>query len=446
MNARGKGNRMRITIVGTGYQGLVVGACLADNGHQVICVDRDEPRIQQLQRGELPIHEPGLEELVARNIEEERLSFTTDLGGAIADCLTIFLCVGTPLLPDGSADVSEVLEATRQVAERMTGYRILVNKATCPPGTAEEMETILRANAREAFDIVVNPDFLKEGTAIDDFMRPDRVVLGCSDVRLREIMKELYSPFLRTGRPFLFMSARSAELSKFATNVMLAARISLVNQLADLCEACGADVAEVREGMAFDDRIGPAFLFPGLGFGGLGLPKDLATTIHLARNAGIACDLFEAVAEVNQRRQQGFVQRIIDYYGPAMREKRIAVWGASFKPRTDDLRGAVSLKVLDGLIAAGAQVVVFDPVAGPKLVELYGSQIQLAQRNYDALEAADGLVIITEWSEFRRPDYERMAKAMRERVIFDGRNLYTPSVMREHGFKYFSIGRKPVLD
>lgn len=436
---------MKITIVGTGYQGLVVGTCLADNGHRVICVDRDVARIEGLAGGKLPIHEPGLEELVARNLEEERLSFTSDLGAAVSDCLAVFICVGTPLRADGSADTADVLDATRQVAAHMGGYRILVNKSTCPPGTAEEMEAILKASTAEAYDIVVNPDFLKEGTAIDDFMRPDRVVVGCDDVRVREILKELYSPFLRTGRPFLVMSRRSAELCKFATNVFLATRISLVNQLADLCEAYDADISEVREGVAFDERIGMQFMFPGLGFGGLGLPKDLATTIQLADAKGIEHDLFTAVAQINARRQTQFIQRVIDYYGEAIAEKKIAVWGASFKPRTDDLRGAISLRLIDGLRAAGAAVTVFDPVSAAKLREHYGADVEVASRYYEALEGADGLVIVTEWSEFRRPDYERMGHLMRERVIFDGRNLYTPAVMREQGFKYFSIGRRPVL-
>jgi len=436
---------MRITIVGTGYQGLVVGTCLADNGHQVICVDRDAARIEGLAKGLLPIHEPGLEELVARNLEEERLSFTTDLGEAVSDCLAVFLCVGTPLRADGSADISDVLDATRQLATRMNGYRILINKSTCPPGTAEEMERILRENSTQAFDIVVNPDFLKEGNAIDDFVRPDRVVVGCDDVRVREILKELYSPFLRTGKPFLVMSRRSAELCKFATNVFLATRISLVNQLADLCEAYDADISEVREGVAFDERIGMQFMYPGLGFGGLGLPKDLATTIQLAEAKGIEHDLFSAVAQINDRCQAQFIQRILDYYGEAIAQKKIAVWGASFKPRTDDLRGAISLRLIDALRAAGASISVFDPVAGPKLREHYGDAVEVAPRYYEAIDGADGVVIVTEWSEFRRPDYERMGQLMRERVIFDGRNLYTPAVLREHGFKYFSIGRRPVL-
>ncbi len=435
---------MRIAIVGTGYQGLVVGTCLAENGHQIICVDRDAQRIQSLSQCVMPIHEPGLEELVARNLEEERLSFTTDLTDAVAESLMIFLCVGTPIQEDGFADTRGVIRAAEQIARVMTGYRIIVNKTTSPPGTGDEIEEAVRKNTEHTCDVVANPDFLKEGSAIDDFMRPDRVVIGCEDVRVREIMKELYSPFLRTGKPFLSMSRRSAEMTKFATNVMLAARISLMNQLADICTAYEADVAEVREGIAADYRIGPTFLFPGIGFGGQGLPRDLASCIKLAREKGLECDLIEAVQKVNERQREKFLRRILDYFGSAIAGKRIAIWGASFKPRTDDLRGAPALYLIDRIREAGAQVVIFDPAASKRLRDIYEDTIEIANKYYDALEGADALVIVTEWNEFRRPDYERMGKLMRERVIFDGRNLYTPKVMQAHGFKYFSVGRPSV--
>ncbi len=435
---------MKITIVGTGYQGLVVGTCLAENGHQVVCVDRDVARIDLLRQGLPPIHEPGLEELVVRNIEEERLHFTAELGPAVEDCLLVMLCVGTPADAEGEAGVRAVYDAAREVAAAMTGYRIIVNKSTCPIGTAEKLKAILGEGTRHAFDVVVNPDFLKEGAAINDFMAPDRIVIGCDDVRVREIMKELYSPFLRTGRPFLNMSARSAEMTKYATNAMLAVRISLMNQLADLCEAYGADIGEVREGIASDERIGPTFLFPGLGYGGLGLPKDLAVCIRLAEEKGLDHDLLDAIRDVNDRRQDQFLARILAHYGDTINTKRIALWGASFKPRTDDLRGAPGLRIADGLREAGARLRVYDPVAGPKLRERYGDTIDIVPKYYAALEDADGLVIATEWNEFRRPDYERMGQLMREKTIFDGRNLYTPGVMREHGFKYVSIGRPEV--
>lgn len=432
---------MKITVVGTGYQGLVTGTCLAENGHQIICMDRNADRVAALSSGRLPIHEPGLEELLARNLEEERISFTTDLRGAVHESLMVFLCVGTPVGEDGEADISGVLEAARQVGGAMTGYKILVNKSTCPPGTAERMEAILRESSEHPADVVVNPDFMKEGSAIDDFMRPDRVIVGCEDVRVREIMRELYSPFLRTGKPILMMGRRSAEMAKYATNAMLASRISLMNQLADICEAWGCDIADVREAVGSDGRIGPTFLFPGIGFGGGGLPRDLATCIKLARDRDVPSDLLQAVRDVNDRRRRQLAARVLNYYGGDLSGKLLAVWGASFKPRTDDLRGAPALEIIDELLQAGASVRVYDPVAGPKIKARYGDRVEVAQKYYGALEGVDGLLIITEWNEFRRPDYARMASLMRRPAIFDGRNLYTPAVMRQHGFDYFSIGR-----
>lgn len=435
---------MRITIIGTGYQGLVAGTCLAENGHQVTCMDRDADRIASLKKGVLPLHEPGLEELVARNLEEERLRFTTHLADAVADSLMVFLCVGTPVDQEGRADVTGVLEATRTVAQAITGYRILVNKSTCPPGTADAMEAVLRSVTSHPCDVVVNPDFMKEGAAIDDFLRPDRVVVGCEDIRVREIMRELYSPFLRTGKPFLAMNRRSAEMAKYATNAMLAARISLMNQLADLCVAYGCDIAEVHEAVGTDHRIGPTFLFPGIGFGGSGLPRDVATCESLAREKGLDHDLFTAIRAVNERRRRAFLAQILNYYGDGIAEKRLAIWGASFKARTDDIRGAPALFVIEGLLNAGARVTVYDPVAGPRIQRRFSGRININPKYYAVLEGADGLIILTEWNEFRRPDYERMARTMREKVIFDGRNLYTPQIMQEYGFRYFSIGRQPV--
>ncbi|HNR31877.1 MAG TPA: UDP-glucose/GDP-mannose dehydrogenase family protein [Candidatus Hydrogenedentes bacterium] len=435
---------MKITIVGTGYQGLVTGTGLAEHGHQVACVDRNVDRIAMLQEGRLPIHEPGLEELLVRNLEEERLSFTTDLEKAVADCLPVFLCVGTPANEDGSADLAEICEAVRQIAAAMTGYRIIVNKSTCPPGTAATFERILRENTEHAFDIVVNPDFLREGAAVDDFLRPDRIVVGCDEVRVREIMRELYAPFLRTGRPFLAMSPVSAEMTKYATNVMLATRISLMNQLAEICDACGADITAVREGVASDDRIGPTYLFPGIGFGGSGLPKDLRACIAFGNSFACDCDLLEAVHHVNERQIERFLARILSHYGDSLPGKRLALWGVSFKPRTDDVRGAPALRLIERLRDAGASIVVYDPVAAPKIEKRFADGVRCVRKYYEALEGAHGLIIVTEWNEFRRPDYERMAALMAEKVIFDGRNIYTPKVMREMGFKYFSVGRPAV--
>jgi UDPglucose 6-dehydrogenase len=432
---------MKITIVGTGYQGLVTGTGLAENGHLVTCVDRKADRVALLESGTLPLHEPGLDELLNRNIEEERLRFSTDLAGAVADSLLVFLCVGTPLRDDGTADISQVLDAVKDVAGVMTGYRIIVNKCTCPPGTTDRIAEVLRAHTAQAFDVVANPDFLKEGAAIDDFMRPDRIIIGCDDVRVREIMKELYSPFLRTGRPFLAMSSRSAEFTKYATNLMLAARISLMNQLASICEQAGANISEVREGLAADDRIGPKYLFPGLGFGGSGLPKDVLGCARLAEEYGVEHDLIDAIYNVNERQQDRFLDRILEYYGDAIGDKKLAVWGLSFKPRTDDIRGAPALRLIDRLLELGVQIAAYDPVAGVAARERYGDRITIVRKYYEALDGADGLIVATEWNEFRRPDYDRLGSLMREKVIFDGRNIYTPSVLREHGFKCFSIGR-----
>lgn len=435
---------MRIAIIGTGYQGLVTGTCFAENGHRVICMDRKTDAIAMLKKGVPPLHEPGLEELIARNMEEERLTFTTDLAEAVRESLMIFLCVGTPANEDGETDLSGVFEVVRQIAEAMDGYRIIVNKCTCPPGTAEQIEEILRGHTQFPGDVVVNPDFMKEGSAVDDFLRPDRVLVGCQEIRVNEIMKEMYSPFLRTGKPMLVLSPRSAEMAKYATNVMLAARISVMNQLADVCEQCGADIAEVREAVGADSRIGPTFLFPGIGFGGSGLPRDLAACERLARENGVPHDLLTAIRTVNEGRRERFLRQILDYYGDSICEKKIALWGASFKARTDDVRGAPALFIIDGLCQAGASVTVYDPVAARKLSERYGDSVTVASKYYAALEGADGLVIMTEWNEFRRPDYARMGELMREKVIFDGRNLYTPAIMEANGFRYYSIGRKPV--
>ena len=435
---------MKIVVIGTGYVGLVVGTGLAENGHFVTCVDRDAEKIDLLSKGKLPIYEPGLEELTTRNLEEERLRFTTDLEGSVANSLLIFICVGTPLLEAGGADVSEVMSCAAQVARAMTGYHIVVIKSTCPVGTADRIREVIAGISSHPFDVVVNPEFLKEGAAVDDFMRPDRILVGCGDVRVQEIMKELYAPFLRTGKPILCMSVRSAEMTKYAVNVMLAARISLVNELGNIAAAHGADIGEVREGLMADSRIGSTYLFPGLGFGGSCLPKDVVACARFAREKNVSCDMLEAITSVNHRQREVFVEGILNYYGPAITEKRIAIWGVSFKPRTDDIRFAPALYVIDALLEAGASVAVYDPVAGPKVREHFGDQVIVGVKNYAVLEGADGLVIATEWREFHNPDFERMAEIMRERTIFDGRNLYSPKQVAAKGFHYFSIGRPAV--
>jgi len=432
---------MKIAIVGTGYQGLVVGTCLAETGHQVVCVEEDAALVAALQSGAVPFHEPGLEELLSRNIEEERLAFTTDLSAAVNDCLSILFCVNPPVGEDGAVDTSALLSLAARVAGCMPGYRLFINKGACPPGTAAALEAIFQQHTKQPFDIIVNPDFLKAGKAIDDFMQPDRVVVGCEDVRVQELIREIYSPFLRTGRPILFMGKASAEMSKYATNVMLASRISMMNQLAEICTAVGANISEVREGIASDSRIGSTFLFPGLGYGGVHLPGDVDACIRFAEAHGVDADLVKAVKRVNIRRQEQFERQILDYYGDAAAGKVIALWGATFKPRTDDIRGSIALRIIDALLAKGAKIQAHDPVAGPALEAHYKGRITVAPKSYDALQGAHGLVIATEWSNYRRPAFARMAELMAERVIFDGRNLFQPGDMAEHGFSYFSVGR-----
>ncbi len=435
---------MRIAVIGTGYVGLVAGTCFSENGHTVTCVDCNPEIVEKLRAGKIHIYEPGLAELVERNIEEERLFFTADLVEAVEKALVVFLCVGTPESKDGSADLTQVFTAARQIGQAMTGYRIVVSKSTCPVGTAEEVRAIIAAETDHEFDMVSNPEFLKEGAAVDDFMRPDRVVIGTDDVRVEEIMKELYEPFLRTHNPILSMDIASAEFTKYACNTMLASRISMMNELATIADAYGADISLVREGMASDSRIGPAFLFPGLGYGGSCFPKDVEALAQLSHAKQTKCRMLDALQRVNQEQRGRFIARILGYYDNDIKGKKIAIWGASFKPRTDDLRHAPSLDVIDALLAGGADVTVYDPVSDAGIANRYGDSVTVASKNYAALEGADALVVCTEWNEFRRPDFERMADLMAHKVIFDGRNIYTRKTLQRAGFRYFSIGRPDV--
>lgn len=432
---------MKIAVVGTGYVGLVAGTVFAEHGHDVTCIDKNPDRIEPLKQGKVPIYEPGLEELVRRNFEEDRLHFTTNLKDGIADCLLIFLAVGTPDGPDGRADLSQVWAVAEEVGKSMPGYRIIVQKSTCPVGTALRIKEIIGKLTKHPFDVVSNPEFLKEGSAVNDMMKPDRVVIGCDDVRVLEIMKELYAPFLRTGKPLLSMSIPSAELSKYAANTILASRISLINEFANIAEAYGADIDDVRIAVGTDERVGPHFLFPGLGYGGSCFPKDVLAAAHMAKEKGLPAPIIEGIARTNEYQQTRFVQRILDHFNAKMKGRRVAMWGMSFKPGTDDLRMAPSLRVAEALIAAGANVAAFDPVAGPGVKAHFGDRIEVVKRMYDATEGADALVICTEWREFRNPDFERLAKSMKQKKIFDGRNLFNPQTLADHGFNYFSVGR-----
>jgi len=432
---------MRIAVVGTGYVGLVVGTCLAETGHNVVCVDVDKKKIDSLKRGVLPIYEPGLEELVLRNVEEERLTFTTDLAGAVKHALVVFIAVGTPPREDGSADLTHVLDVAASICRAMEGYKVIVNKSTVPVGTARQVCDVVAEVTHEQFDIVSNPEFLKEGAAVEDFMKPDRIIIGTDDVRVCELMKELYSPFVRTGRPIMVMDPESAELSKYAANAMLAIRISFMNEMANLCERIGADVERVRECIGADNRIGMAFLFPGVGYGGSCFPKDVRAIINFGQDSDFELTILKAAHEVNEQQKRLLVQKIANHFGDDLSGLTFAVWGLAFKPKTDDMREAPSLVIVKELLDKGATVRAYDPVAGKEANRRFGDRIELCTRSYHVLDGADALVLLTEWSEFRTPDFEQMKSLMREPVVFDGRNVFERTTMARHGFTYYAIGR-----
>jgi UDPglucose 6-dehydrogenase len=431
---------MKIAVVGTGYVGLVAGACFAESGNDVICVDKDEAKIRMLRGGKMPIYEPGLEELVRRNRHENRLTFTTQLPKAVRAASIIFIAVGTPQGEDGSADLQHVLGVAREVARAMNGYKVIVDKSTVPVGTSAKVREVIRRETTHPFSVVSNPEFLKQGAAIDDFMKPDRVVIGAEDPRGRDLMQELYAPFTRTGAPIMMMDCASAELAKYAANAMLATRISFMNEVANVCEAVGADVDEVRRAIGSDTRIGASFLFPGVGYGGSCFPKDVKAMVHFAAQKDYDFKILKAVEQVNAAQKTRLVTRMKAHFG-SLKGKTIAVWGLAFKPRTDDMREAPSIPMIKALLAEGASVQAFDPEATKVAKGIFGSKVTFATKTYDALKGADALAIVTEWSEFRRPDFEKMRKLMRSPVIFDGRNLFTPEQMKQSGFTYYSIGR-----
>jgi UDPglucose 6-dehydrogenase len=435
---------MNLGVIGTGYVGLVAGTCFAEMGNRVICCDVDEGKIARLKRGEVPIYEPGLEALIGRNTSEERLLFTTDLGRTVRESEILFIAVGTPPGQDGSADLRYVLEVARSIGRLANGSKIVVNKSTVPVGTGGEVARILAEETEHPCAVVSNPEFLKEGAAIDDFMRPDRVVLGSDDEEALRVMEELYSPFVRTGKPILSMDLRSAEMTKYAANAMLAARITLMNEIANLCDLVGADVDKVRQGVGSDSRIGASFLFPGLGYGGSCFPKDVRALAQLAAKNGYDCRMLSAVHEVNERQKRRLVAKVRAHFGERLDGLRFAVWGLAFKPQTDDMREAPSLVVIEELCAAGARVVAFDPEATEGARALLGDGLEYASNQYEALEGADALLVVTEWHEFRYPDFPRIRAALRQPVVFDGRNVFPPAKMAELGFTYFSMGRPPV--
>src|SRR5688572_2138509 len=431
---------MKIAVVGTGYVGLVAGACFAESGNDVVCVDRDAAKVRMLRRGKMPIYEPGLEELVRRNRHEGRLTFTTTLPKAVRDSAIIFIAVGTPQDEDGSADLQHVLGVAREVAKAMNGYKVIVDKSTVPVGTSARVRDVIRRETTHPFSVVSNPEFLKQGAAVEDFMKPDRVVVGAEDPRAEAMMLELYAPFTRTGAPIMVMDCASAELSKYAANAMLATRISFMNEVANICETVGADVDQVRRAIGSDRRIGTSFLFPGIGYGGSCFPKDVKALIRFAADRDYTFKILEAVEKVNELQKGRLFTKIKKHFGN-IKGKTVAVWGLSFKPKTDDMREAPSIPLIESLLNAGATVQVHDPEAMKVARGLFGSKITYASNNYDALKGADCLAIVTEWNEFRRPDFERMRTLMRSPVIFDGRNLFTPDQMKQSRFTYYSIGR-----
>ena len=445
---------MKIAVIGTGYVGLVSGTCFAESGNNVICVDIDKHKVEKLSNGEIVIYEPGLEVLFERNLKEKRLFFTTDLRYAVENSDLIFLALPTPPGEDGSADLSYVLgvaENIGKILNEIQQYKVVINKSTVPVGTAEKVAAKIKENYSGEFDVVSNPEFLREGVAVDDFMKPDRVVVGCSSERAKKLMNQLYSPFIRQGNPIYFMDERSAELTKYAANSYLAMRITFMNELANLCEKVGADVETVRVGMGSDNRIGKRFLFPGIGYGGSCFPKDVQALVQTSNQYQYPYNLLKAVIEVNDQQKFVLADKIIAYFNNDLKGKKIAVWGLAFKPNTDDIREAPALFIIPKLVAAGATVMCYDPEGIPNTKNYFEknhadlmNSIQFVADDYDVLEGADALAICTEWSIFRTPDFEKMKASMKQQVIFDGRNLFDLEQMKDAGFYYNSIGRKTI--
>jgi len=435
---------MNIAVVGSGYVGLVSGTCFAESGNEVVCVDINRERIEQLAAGHVPIYEPGLEELVRRNVKEGRLSFTTNLGEAVGQAMVSFLAVGTPMGADGAADLSQVCKVAEEVARAAIGYHIIAIKSTVPVGTNDRVREIVGSNGHGRIDVCSVPEFLKEGSAVEDFMRPDRIVLGSTSEQATAILREIHAPFVRTDNPILVMDPRSAELTKYASNAMLALRISFINQMANLCEAVGAEINEVRRGMGSDRRIGSQFLFPGVGYGGSCFPKDVQALIHSAASHKLDFSILRAADAVNDEQKRILVERARQHFGADLKGRTFAVWGLSFKPRTDDMREAPSLVVIEQLLAAGARIQAHDPEAMASARKIFGDRISYHEANYEALRGADALVILTEWNQFRHPNFQRIKAELKQPVIFDGRNLYDPALMKALEFKYYSIGRRPV--
>jgi len=435
---------MKIAVIGTGYVGLVTGTCLAETGNDVVCVDIDKEKVRKMKNGIVPIYEPHLDVLFERNIKQNRLSFTTDINDAIKDAQIIFLALPTPPDEDGSADLSYVLGVADQLGKIIEDYKIIIDKSTVPVGTAEKVHAAVAKHAKVDFDIVSNPEFLREGFAVDDFLKPDRVVIGTSSERAREVLEELYKPYVRQGNPIIFMDEKSAELTKYAANAFLATKITFMNEIANFCEQVGADVDKVRAGIGSDTRIGKRFLFPGIGYGGSCFPKDVQALAKSGREEGYDFQILESVMNVNQDQKTILIPKILDYFGGDLKGKKVALWGLAFKPDTDDIREAPALYIIDELLKLGAKISAYDPEAMSNVQERVGNKIEFAMDAYDACDGADFLLIATEWSAFRHPNFKKVSERMNQKVIFDGRNLYDLEYMEKEGFDYISIGRRKV--
>ena len=435
---------MKIAVVGTGYVGLVTGTCLAETGNTVICVDINEEKVRMMQNGQVPIYEPGLDVLFHRNIEQGRLQFTSNLAEAIEDVKLIFLALPTPPGEDGAADLRYVLGASKDIANLITDYKVVITKSTVPVGTADKVKAVFAKHTQVEVDVVSNPEFLREGVAVDDFMKPDRVVVGTRSEKAQKLLNELYGPYVRQGNPIIFMDERSAELTKYAANSFLATKITFMNEIANMCELVGADVDAVRRGIGADERIGKRFLFPGVGYGGSCFPKDVQALEKSATEHNYDFKILKSVMEVNQSQKTKIVDKLRKYYNNDLKGKRFALWGLAFKPETDDIREAPALYIIDELLKAGATVCAFDPEAINNVKNLLGDKIEYGQDQYSTLEGADALLIVTEWSVFRTPDFDRIGNLLKQKVVFDGRNLYDLQKMIDCGFYYNSIGRKVI--
>ncbi len=436
---------MRITIVGTGYVGLVTGVCLADTGNDVVGLDVDAEKVAKLSRGECTIFEPGLTDLLKANLDAKRFRLTTNLVEATHHAEIIFIAIGTPQRDDGAADLSAIFAAVQEIARNVNKRTILVMKSTVPVGTCAQVEKLVTPVAKHPIAVISNPEFLKEGSAVDDFQRPDRVVIGSEDAQAAEMMKELYAPFVRNRHPILVVRRAAAEMVKYAANCYLSTRISFINQIANICEAMGIDVDEVREGIGYDARIGSHFLYPGIGYGGSCFPKDVQALWHVAKEAKVPADLLSQVHQLNERQKELLVDRIRSHFKGQLSGRTFGIWGAAFKPKTDDIREAPALRVIQGLLDAGAKVRISDPKALANLRQVFGAKIEYCLDAYQAAQGADALVICTEWNEYRSPDFDRLKTLLKQPVIFDGRNLYKPDQIRRRGFTYYSIGRPPVV-